>query len=164
MDGGSLIYVQYIFTFFLSKKTSHLGTAAWVLLLECRTGGGKLGAVSPREYVRSCGPPYRSRLSLVFFCPHQVPDLASKTHVAMHASHAALLTLISKICQNGDFPILSKFGPDTQTQMNSFCSPHAQLLFAASDSVSPLHISLHSSPHNAPPFIQSTFTRITKLN
>jgi hypothetical protein len=50
----------------------------------------------------SCDRPTRSRFSVVFLGPRANADLVLKFHVALHASHAALLMVTLKIlhCTN----------------------------------------------------------------
>jgi hypothetical protein len=46
---------------------------------------------------RFCDRPTRSRFSVVFFGPRANSELVPKFHVALHASHAALLMVTSKM-------------------------------------------------------------------
>jgi hypothetical protein len=46
---------------------------------------------------RSCDRPTRSRFSVVFLGPRANAELVPKFHVALHASHAALLMVALEI-------------------------------------------------------------------
>jgi len=76
----------------------------WGLLFEFFSLNAGMVVVSVGESVRSYGPPYRSRHSLVFLCPHQMLDWHPKPTLQCNASHAALLTLISKFLSERRLP------------------------------------------------------------
>jgi hypothetical protein len=63
----------------------------------------------------SCDRPTRSRFSVVFFDPKANAELVPKFHVALHASHAALLLVTSKFSPN--------IAPPTFAQILLYCSP-----------------------------------------
>jgi hypothetical protein len=78
-----------------NKTAAQIGT-------NVRARGVKAGLLVRSQFAsgRSCDRPTRLRFSVVFLGPRANAELVPKFHVALHASHAALLMVTLKLHNN----------------------------------------------------------------
>jgi hypothetical protein len=81
--------------FFDNKAAAQIGT-------NVRARGFNAGLLARSQFAsrRSCDRPTRSRFSVVFLGPRANAELVAKSHVALHASHAALPMVTLKFRPN----------------------------------------------------------------
>jgi hypothetical protein len=87
------------------NTTSQIGT-------NVRARGVKAELLASSQFASgmSCDRPTRSRFSVVFLGPRANSELVPKFHVALHASHAALLMVTLKISPYTNVNLTFDFG------------------------------------------------------